>query len=108
MGFRVRSGVYKEVRRPLSTSPTSPPNRFQRQPQCTIHSIIAIMDHNRGSNGPHHRLAEDGTENPPSAGFPSFESLGYSMEQAPWSTEVVPTLSLQAADEGLGSSPCRR
>jgi len=63
------------------------------------------MDHNRGSNGPYHQLAEHETEIPPSAGFPSFEGFKYSTEQAPWGTEVVPTLSLQATDEGLGSSP---
>jgi len=68
-------------------------------------SVIAIMDHKRDSSGAYHQLAEYGTENPPSAGFLFFKSLGYSMEQAPWSTEVVPTLSLQATDEGLGSSP---
>jgi len=62
------------------------------------------MSHKRGSNGAYHQLAEYGTENPPSAGSPSFEGLGYSMERAPWSTEVVPTLSLQATDEGLGPS----
>ena len=68
-------------------------------------SVIAIMDHKDGSNGAYHQLAEYGIEDPPSAGFPSFEGLGYNMEQAPWSTEVVPTLFPQATDEGLGSSP---
>ena len=62
------------------------------------------MDQNFGSDGAYHQLAEYETENPPSASFQFFEGLGPSMEQAPWSIEVVPTLPLQETDEGLGSS----
>jgi len=66
------------------------------------------MDQNCDSNGAYHQLAEYETENPPSASFQSFEGLRPSMEQAPWSIEVVPTLSLQETDEGSSSSRRRR
>jgi len=103
IGTCVCSGVNKEMARQVKL-PTVHQIASGAEHSAQNISIIDIMDQNRGSNGTYHQLAEYEAENPPSAGFPSFEGLGYSTEQAPWSIEVVPTLPLQETDEGLGSS----
>ena len=88
-----------------SQTPRRPQDRLRRQAQCTKHFYNCDRGPQLRFNGAYDQLARYETENPPSAGFPPFEGLGYRMEQAPWSIEVVLTLSLQETDEGLGSSP---
>ena len=61
--------------------------------------------HIRDSQDVHHQLVEDETENPPTAGFPSFDDPAYCMKQVPYGNNIIPAPSHQPTDDGASISP---